>query len=125
MKRLFITFIALVFSAVSIANKTPKQGHPQIKDCKIVKEYGFVSETISLYGDVKIITDPKKLATFDVKIKKEIAALDVKVVKTIPRRCGEWRFVDSEKDADFTVSFVDESEDFTICFVDDNPGSAY
>lgn len=125
MKRLFITFIALVFSAVSIANKTPQPKHPLIKDCKIVKEYGFVSKTFSLYGDVKIITDPKKWADFDVKINTGQAALYVKAVKSEPRRCGEWRFVDSEKDADFTVSFVKESEDFTICFVDSDPGTSY
>jgi hypothetical protein len=107
------------------AGSLPQATHPLIKDCKIVKEYGLMSRTISLYGDVKVITDPKRLATFDVKIKKRIATLDVKIVETLPRRCGEWRFVDNEKDADFTVSFVDELEDFTICFVDDNPGTSY
>jgi hypothetical protein len=125
MKRLFITFIVFILSAISVANSAPTADHPLIKDCKIEKKYGFVSKTFSLYGDVKIITDPKKFATFDVKIKKGMAALYVQIVKTTPKKCGQWRWVDDEKDADFTVEFVDESEDFTICFVDDDPGTSY
>jgi hypothetical protein len=124
MKRLFITFIVFILSAISVANSAPTADHPLIKDCKIEKKYGFVSETFELWGNVKIITDPKKFATFDVNISKEYADLYVKLVDN-PNSCGQWRWVDDEKDADFTIRIVDESEDFSICFVDADPGTAY
>ena len=125
MKHLFATFVALVFSATRIDGGGAYPPHPLIKDCRIVKEYGFASKVFDLYGDVRIVTDPDEWADFDVKINEVTAALYVKKVETRPRKCGEWRFVDSSKHADFTISIVAESEDFTVCFVDSDPGSAY
>jgi hypothetical protein len=122
---MFGTFGTL--GTLGTAGSLPQATHPLIKDCKIVKEYGFVSETFKLYGDVKIITDPKKFATFDVKVNREAASLYVRLVEKSPVECGQWRFVDNEKDADFTIFIVEESEDFSICFVGEgeNHGTAY
>ncbi|MDR1896550.1 MAG: hypothetical protein LBR10_07160 [Prevotellaceae bacterium] len=103
--------------------------HPLIKDCAITKEYGFMSETFRLYGDVKIVTDPKEHADFRVKLVESpgLAAVYVKKVAFRPTQCGEWRFTDSAEAAHFTVRFVPEGEweHFTIRFVDSDPGSPY
>jgi hypothetical protein len=104
---------------------TPDE-HPLIKDCKITKDFGFMKQTWSLYGNVKVVTEH---ADFDVKIVPTpgLAAMYVKKMSSTPTQCGEWRFVDSIEKASFTVRFVPESEweHFTICFVKDNPGSRY
>ncbi|MDR2652190.1 MAG: hypothetical protein LBC68_07745 [Prevotellaceae bacterium] len=101
----------------------------RVVNCRITKEYGFETKTVSLFGNVKVVTDPNEYAEFKVRIIKEnqcCADLFVKIVNTEPEQCGEWRFVKSEKDAWITVRFVEEGwEDFTIRFVTSDPGSAY
>ena len=107
--------------------------HPLIKDCSITKNYGTVSKTFFLWGTVRIITDPREYADFDVKIVPTpgLAAMYVQKVTAPPYYCGRWRFVNSQQEKDekekatFTVRFVDEMEDFTVCFVESEPGSRY
>ncbi|MDR0603586.1 MAG: hypothetical protein LBG80_04695 [Bacteroidales bacterium] len=100
--------------------------HPLINDCEVTLSFGFQSSSFKLYGDVKVITNPKVRADFDVRVVDiRYADMYVMVVNTNPKKCGEWRWVTSEKDADFTIRFVDKQEDFTISFVTDNPGSRY
>jgi hypothetical protein len=88
------------------------------------------SVTYSLWGTIRVVTDPKEDADFRVKVitsPTDAADLYVKVVKTGPFTCGVWRFV-FDKTADninFSVRFVSEDEHFTIKFDDATPGSSY
>jgi hypothetical protein len=118
-------FILLFLCAAGAA--AAQAQHPWIKDCAITKEYGFMSETFRLAGNVKLITDPKEHADFNVKVVGSPggAAMYVKKVTACPCVCGEWRFVEAIKDAYFTVRFVKEWEDFTMVFVTEYPGSRY
>ncbi|MDR3287082.1 MAG: hypothetical protein LBT27_06540 [Prevotellaceae bacterium] len=126
MKRL--SFI-LLFTFVCVACIAQSE-HPLIKDCAITKNFGMSSETFFLWGHVRVVTDPKEYADFNVKIVSSPALADVYVkrVTSAPFECGEWHFVTSKKDAPpftVTIRFVTEWEEFTICFVDSNPGSRY
>jgi hypothetical protein len=118
--------IVILFISVFAFNAKAQQEHPYIKDCNITMEYGFMTKTVSLWGNVKVVTNPRD-ADFRVKIEKSCGAAAVYVVKVTdePSQCGEWRFVDSKKDALFTICFVKESEHFSICFTSTFPGSRY
>jgi hypothetical protein len=123
MKKL-VCIVLLIFAASAA---TAQGQHPLISDCSITKDFGMMSETFRLYGNVKVVTDPKEYADFRVKVVKApgLAAVYVKKVTEKPLDCGEWRFVESTEKATFTVRFVTEMEHFTIRFVDSNPGSRY
>jgi hypothetical protein len=121
MKKLIIVLITTFIAFVANAQ------HHLIKDCVATLDFGFESKIIYLSGKVKVITDPKEYADFNVKVitSSEFADVYVKKVKTRPSECGEWQFVESKKDAEFTVRFVDKGEDFDIKFVTSNPGCRY
>ncbi len=74
---------------------------------------------VPLWGKVKRVD-----FNADVKIKvvRNLADLHVKIVDTMPDRCGRWKWVDVGQD--FTVEFVDIFEDLKIKYVDDLPGVA-
>ena len=75
---------------------------------------------IKLYGRVKVVNDAS--ATFTVRL-LDVADLDVKIVSSNPRECGEWQFV-TNGSYDFTVRFTSRAgyEDFTMRFVNSSPG---
>ncbi|MDR3350356.1 MAG: hypothetical protein LBN98_01745 [Prevotellaceae bacterium] len=109
-------------TAVSVAQAQKR--HPFIEDCAITKNFGLVSETIRLRGNVRIITDPEEHADFRVKLISApgLASVYIKIVSH-PAGCGEWKWVTSGED--FSIRFVDEMELFTIRIVTDMPGCPY
>jgi hypothetical protein len=123
MKRLSVILLFTLCAAIGFA----QSNHPLIKDCEITQEHGLASTTKSLWGNIKVVTNPKEYAELNVKIVSTpgLADVYVKTVSTPPDQCGEWRFIKSAKDAWFTVRFVDAGEDFTICFVKSEPGCRY
>jgi hypothetical protein len=118
--------ILILFITAFAFNAKAQQEHPFIKDCNITMEYGMMTRTLSLWGNVKVVTKPMD-ADFNVKIEKSCGAADLYVVKVTSKatECGEWRFVNSEKEADFTVCFVNDGADFSICFTPSDPGCRY
>ena len=72
---------------------------------------------IPLYGKVKVV---QYNATFRVAITQGQGDLNVCEVPYIPKRCGEWQFVDYSED--FSIEYVTGFEDFTIFFTIGTPG---
>jgi hypothetical protein len=121
MKR-FALLIVLLISAICLSVAQTKGN---IKNCTCSKSHGMVSEGRSLWGNVKIVSDPKEFADFNVYICKKYGGdLRVMLVRRPARECGEWRLVSNKEKAFFSVRFVEEPElaDFTIKFVKSNPG---
>jgi hypothetical protein len=112
MKHLF--FIAFLMAVTCLNAQNP------IQDCEITQNFGMMSQTFTMCGSVRVVTDPKEYVDFEVKVVKgnEPADLHVKVVKRTPYECGEWRWVNSNES--FTIRFVDKWPSFTIKFVGEN-----
>jgi hypothetical protein len=112
----------LIFlSALLLASLAPASAQLRVKNCELITKPG-----IKLGGRVKVIT--KGVPTFHVRIIPSNGRggdVQVKVVKhTYGRECGVWQFVDDDREADFTVKFVDdEMVHFTIRFVESMEGS--
>ncbi|MDR3226133.1 MAG: hypothetical protein LBT56_00480 [Prevotellaceae bacterium] len=120
MKRLLLILL-FVFAGIACFAQ-------RVVNCDFTKEYGCEIVTINLFGNVKVVTDEKEFVNFRVRIAKEGECCPDLFVKTVidnADECGEWHFVKSDKDARFSVIFVEEFEDFTIRLVSSNPGSAY
>ncbi|MCQ2351262.1 MAG: hypothetical protein MJ003_04735 [Paludibacteraceae bacterium] len=83
-----------------------------IKDCSITKEYGTVSETFYLSGDMHIVTDPTEFAEFWVYISKPEEYSDITIsFKEHPVECGEWHIT---KNDGFGVRFTSKKEEATF-----------
>jgi hypothetical protein len=115
MKHLF--FIAFLMAVTCLNAQNP------IQDCEITKNFGMMSQTFTLHGGVRVVTDPKEYVDFEVKVVKENepADLRVKIVKGNTSECGEWRWVNSNES--FSIRFVDKWPSFTIRYVKSNEWS--
>jgi hypothetical protein len=123
MRKLFF-----ILSFILACNAAFAQRVSPIKDCSYTKDFGMSSTTYSLWGTIRIVTDPKEHADFNVKILPQAEAADIRVkIVNNPSGCGEWKLVFSKDTAfiNFTIRFVKKDEHFTIKFVDAIPGSSY
>ncbi len=109
-----ILFTILLF-CISYSTFSQQDGELNKENCSC--------NDIPLHGDV-YITDFRSNADFTVSIVDFGADMKVKVVENFPDKCGEWKFVEYQSFADFTVYITTFSSnaDFTIEFDSHFPG---
>ncbi|MBQ6100886.1 MAG: hypothetical protein IJL04_01190 [Bacteroidales bacterium] len=110
MKRLFL-IIALFAVAVSGFGQDRPVFHLQDETITIVTDYGAnISGTVtrSVYGKVRIVTDPMEHADLRVWFSNwgEAHDFDVSVVNRAPKE-GEWQFVTRKGEEDYTIELTD------------------
>ncbi len=110
MKRLFL-IIAIFVVAMSSFGQDRPVFHLQEETITIVTDYGAnISGTItrSVYGKVRIVTDPKEHADVRVWFSNwgEAHDFNVKVVNRAPK-VGEWQFVTKKGEEDYTIELTD------------------
>lgn len=73
---------------------------------------------ISLWGTVYVVK-PGEKADLDVRIEKDYNYSDIDVYITCRKDPykKQWRFVNSRKEADFSIRFVEKDEHFSVRFI--------
>ena len=102
-----------------------------VNGCTLTLQFASVAETYEAYGDVYVERDIKKYSDLNVRVVTDPkdATYNVYCTTDTPRKCGEWRFVDSPDKAKFIVYFVKDGdfleEDFTIYYVSDRSKAGF
>lgn len=102
-----------------------------INGCTIKVQFASEEETFEAYGDVYVERDIRKYSDLNVRVvtNPKYATYYVCRVTDTPRKCGEWRLVDSPDKAKFIVYFVKDGEfieeDFTIYYVPDRSKAGF
>lgn len=102
-----------------------------VNGCTLTLQFASVTETYEAYGDVYVERDIRKFSDLNVRVVTNPRDATYNVYRTTdtPRKCGEWRFVDSPDKAKFIVYFVKDGdfleEDFTIYYVSDRSKAGF
>lgn len=102
-----------------------------VNGCTLTLQFASVTETYEAYGDVYVERDIKKHSDLNVRVvtNPKDATYFVYRASDTPRKCGEWRFVDSPDKAKFIIYFVKDGdfleEDFTIYYVSDRSKAGF
>jgi hypothetical protein len=118
MKKLFLSLL-LTFCACAVFAQV------EIDGCRAILHHGQVTISFVLSGRVRVVTNPKEYADFDIRVttNPREANFFVRKVQSPPFECCLWQFVRSGED--FTVRFVKELEDFTVMFVSSGHSVGY
>ncbi|MDR1737976.1 MAG: hypothetical protein LBR66_04050 [Candidatus Symbiothrix sp.] len=122
MKRLILLTFFLTSGICSLPQET------LINGCRITVYYSNdSSREFTPCGNVFVETNPRRRADLYVRVVADSTRATYKVFQCTdtPKKCGEWRFVNKRRDADFTIKYVAEFYDCSIFFTSNRASAGF
>lgn len=111
-------------AVIYVSNATgPRTLGEEYHDCAYDVPGTVPTQTIYLWGDVKVVQSAKDADLLVYVSKDGFCDLRVKLVTHKPSCCGEWRIVDSK--AEFTIMYVDSPKKADLIISYGDPCSEY